>query len=460
MLGAARVLCALLVVLLPWWYGGVTAGAEALLLGATGLAAACCALARIGVDGRPAGPPRGGRRALLVFAGAAAALAVAGWTTVSLPRGMVEWLSPATLEWRAPEPAGAPAWVPLAPAPDAAWSAWLRALACVVLAWTAWQVTRRSAHALVVVGAIAASGTAVAAYALLGTLSGGALTLHTAAGHGARAHGPFVNPNHLATTCAMTLPVLIALWRWKWRDREGVVRKRPALQITLTGAILVVVAALLASLSRGGMLAAAVGGAVYWWAARPATLPPAGAPPAAPWRRGVPVVAVVVLFALAFGVGPMLDRFALIEQQGNTRAVGWAMAWAIGWDFPLFGAGLGTFAELSPAYQPAGAPGWWDAAHCDWLDWWAATGLAGVVPMALAVGGWVWAFGRVRSRALRSTRRQAVAAAGGALAAVSWHAVVDFPFQIGAIAATAAVLAGLALGLVDQPERQPDGSGA
>jgi hypothetical protein len=452
MLGAARVLCALVVILLPWFYGGVTAGADAVLLGGAGLAAACCALARIGVDGRPAGPPPGGRAATIAFTGAWVALGVAALTLLPLPRGLVEVVSPASVAWRAPEPAGAPAWIPIALAPDATHAAWWRACACVVLAWTALQVTRRSQDALWLMVAIVVAGVAASVYALLGSLSGGALSLHPGIGASSRASAPFVNPNHLATLCAMTLPLLVALWRWKWRDRQGAVRKRPALQIVLIGAMLCVTAALLASVSRGGILAAGVGGIVFWWAARP----PAdreGDKPA--WRRIAPVVAVVALFALAFGVGPMLDRFVLIEQQGNTRAVGWSMAWEIGCDFPWLGAGLGTFGELSPAYQPASAAGWWDAAHCDWLDWWAAAGVLGLSPLAVAIGGWLRSFSRVRRQRLRSTRRLAVGAAGAALAAVAWHAVLDFPFQIGAIAAVAAVLAGLVPALVDQPTRMP-----
>lgn len=451
MLGVARILCALLCVILPWFYGGVTPGADALLLGGAGLAAACCALARIGVDGRPAGPPPGSRPARLCVWAAMAALGVAGLACVPLPREVVAVLSPASVAWRAPEPPGAPAWITIALVPDAAFAAWIRAVACALLAWTALQVTRRSHHALWLFAAIGGGGALVAVYALLDSLSGGALSLHPAPGASARAHAPFVNANHLATACAMTLPVLLALLRWKWRDTEGHLRRRRALQIALVGAVLAVVAALLASVSRGGILAAGLGVAVFWWAARVPPKRAAGGAVVPAWRRALPVAALVAGFALAFGIGPLLDRFALIEQQGNTREVGWAMAWAIGWDFPWFGAGLGTFAAISPAYQPVGASGWWDAAHCDWLEWWAATGLLGTVPVVAFVGAWGNAFARVRDPHLRTTRRLAAAACGGALAAVAWHAVVDFPLQIGSIAATAAVLAGAGLALADPP---------
>jgi hypothetical protein len=400
----------------------------------------------LGVDGRPLRVVAGGGPARVALVAAAAGLGWALLACLPLPRGLVGVCSPATLQWRAPEPPGdPPAFLPIALAPDASMGAVWRAAAAIMCGWVALQVVRRSADALWILGPVGVGGALAAGYGVAGVLSGGALTAwHTPVGAtaGARAHAPFVNPNHLATACALALPCLAAMVWWR---RKGSLHASGgmALRIAGVGAILVTLAGLVATLSRGGALAALGGAAVFALLARPAR---AEAPArGAGWRLGVPVAAAAGLFVLAFGLEPLLARFADVGGDGVQRAAGWRMALAMWGDFPVFGAGAGTFGALSRAYQPADVAGTWDAAHCDWLDLAARGGLpalaAGLVVLfAVAVGCW-----RVRHAGVRTARRMAVAAAGAGLAALAWHAVVDFPLQMPALAASGAALAGLAL---------------
>jgi hypothetical protein len=132
------------------------------------------------------------------------------------------------------------------------------------------------------------------------------------------------------------------------------------------------------------------------------------------------------------------------------------MALAIFGDFPVLGAGAATFGPLSPAYQPVGVSGAWDAAHCDWLDLLARTGIGGLAAALVACGAVATACWRARGASVRTARRMAVAAAGGGVAAVAWHAVVDFPLQMPALAAWTAALAGLGLAAGDTAAARED----
>jgi O-antigen ligase len=279
--------------------------------------------------------------------------------------------------------------------------------------------------------------------------------------------GPFVNRNHFAGYMLLVIPIglggLADAWR-RFRRRLGGradLRRRFVATGTPEGTRLVyaalpplvAIAVLIASLSRGGMLAFVASLLLAVIGLRRA--------------RGTPVWASGPLFAAValcwFGLERLEVRFLRAPEDAPGRTVVWSESLALV-DGPrwLTGCGFNTFAAAFsrvPAWRlPAGAtpwpeavrdalesgarvgyrvprelPGviWYREAHNDWLQLLVETGLPG-----LAVG--VWA----ALAAVLAARRDPwlFAALFGPLA----HALVDFDFQIPAIAALFVVLAALA----------------
>ncbi len=448
---AARALLAARLAALPWPYGGVTGTGEAILLGGVGLLLLLCAgEALLG----PPLPTPGGRAGRVAVAAAATTAAWALLGAAPLPRGLVGSLSPAALAWRAPEPLGPADPVFLSLAPDATAAAGVRGLAFAGLLWATLRVVRRSRDGLAVLLPVGLGGAAIAAYGLLSYLAGGAPFHAPGPGDSApllarRAHAPFVNANHLAAACAAAIPCLLALLASRRRAAprlgEGGAAPGAGPRVLLLGALLGTAGALAATLSRGGAAAALFGAGAY------ALLASRAGPRRTLLLLGL-ALALAGAFTVAFGLDPLLSRWSLAGGDAASRAASWRMALRIAAEFPLTGAGAGSFGDVSPAVQPPDVPGAFDAAHCDPLDLLAGCGVPGLalgaaavlVVLARAFGPW--------PEGLRSARVAAAAAGAGGLLALLVHSGVDFPLQMPALAAWAAALAGLALASLTPPD--------
>lgn len=267
--------------------------------------------------------------------------------------------------------------------------------------------------------------------------------------------GPFVGPSHFAGYLAMILPLaLVATISPRClaaRGREAAVRALGGL------AGLVLLAALLLSLSRGGWLAAITAAGLLLTillsapvAARPALL-----------RRSRPRVITVSLVLAGAAVtlvlvlvGPALrtDLDLRIAESVATqdtllaRLATWTSTLTMARDFPLFGVGLGAWQDLFPRYASRWSPAAFLAAHNDYLELLAETGVAGV-----SLAAW---FLLVATRRLRRALGEVgardlpvMAALVAALAGVAVHEVCDFNLQIPASALLFTLLLGLALRL-------------
>jgi O-antigen ligase len=139
---------------------------------------------------------------------------------------------------------------------------------------------------------------------------------------------------------------------------------------------------------------------------------------------------------LLVGLGPDLQVVSLAEQAlTKARATLWHDALAITADHPVFGAGPGTFAELSPTALSDSDLRW---AHSAYLQAAAEMGIPGAV-LLLAI--LLWAFGGL----VRSHQDERLVVIGIAAAiAFTVHAGIDYIAHFPALVILVALLTGLA----------------
>jgi O-antigen ligase len=127
------------------------------------------------------------------------------------------------------------------------------------------------------------------------------------------------------------------------------------------------------------------------------------------------------------------------------RTAIWRDTVRIAADFPLFGTGYGTFAEVYPSYQTAHPGREVRHAHNDWLQLAAEGGLAGSVAVLVLVGSYGSAAARLLGR--RRDREAIVLGLGGVGGVLVFllHAGVEFNARIPANALWFTVLAALTL---------------
>jgi O-antigen ligase len=170
-----------------------------------------------------------------------------------------------------------------------------------------------------------------------------------------------------------------------------------------------------------------------------ATLVAAVAAPLAVRRKGLALTAAGVLsVCLAVLVGTESLAQQVARGARDSRLGIWQNSLEMVPDFPVFGSGLNTFGTIFMRYQAVNRNEWVNAAHNDYLQALTDGGIVGlVIALALSV--------QLLGNALRGVRAGAleVGLLGSVLASCT-HALVDFNWQIPAIAATFCLLAGLA----------------
>lgn len=220
-----------------------------------------------------------------------------------------------------------------------------------------------------------------------------------------------------------------------------------------------IVGANIFSMSRGGLLAlllATTVGLLLWL--RTAPRPP---------RLDAIIVVVSAGFGLLvwFGLAKMEARYATLfknETAWDSRGLLWSGAVRAAADFPIWGSGFGTFAQVEPLYraQPLVKDQEivFDHAHNEYLE---ALVEGGVVRLALTLLMMVLVF-RFGWRALKVHRTQPegglVLGALLALMTVAAHSVVDFGVHLPAIAALIAVIAAQLCALGKETGTAPAGA--
>lgn len=263
--------------------------------------------------------------------------------------------------------------------------------------------------------------------------------------------GGFPSSNSAATVLAMglilALGVLFAYvgtWRSEWHSSGGLLFTREG-NITLLLAFVCIAAAagLVMTKSRG-----AVGVAVFMvpvllllvafsrsWLAVVVTL-------------GV-ILLLVIVPIIALGAGEVRQSLgdtvgAFLNPFGeDVRLQGRESAWRIIGDFPLFGTGLGTFADAFPVYKIHGPNLYF--AHCDVLQWWAETGLVGLALAGAALGVAAWTVVTGYRRLKDRFARRLLIAVSLAATVFLLHGLVDFPMAIPGVAIVFVALLGAAV---------------
>ena len=256
------------------------------------------------------------------------------------------------------------------------------------------------------------------------------------------ASGTFVNRNHYAAYLVMCLSVGIGVliaslsgavhrdWRELLRElARWAITPKMALRLFLV----TMVVALVLSRSRMGNMAffaaLLVTGAIALFLSRKAT------------RSMVLLIASLIAIDV-FVIGAYFGSQRLMERIGETSlvledrdelAVYAIRMWR---EFPVFGAGMGSFSSVFPRYSAEGTPAAYTHAHNDYLEFAAEAGLVGLAPLAVAV---VLSFGaalRAQYRRRDPVMRGVSFAAMMGILALMIHSATDFNLQIPAIALT------------------------
>ena len=174
------------------------------------------------------------------------------------------------------------------------------------------------------------------------------------------------------------------------------------------------------------------------------------------------MAASAVAGALAFTVWlvaqPLFDRLGTITDAASlaARTGIWSDTLRLAADFPFFGSGFGTFAEVYPRYQTAHAGHRVFHAHNDWVQLLAEGGLAGTLAVLALVAGYAAA---AVKRLARRRDREAIALGLGGLAgllAFLLHSFAEFNAHIPANALWFTVLAALTLKSLSGRMAAPD----
>lgn len=256
--------------------------------------------------------------------------------------------------------------------------------------------------------------------------------------------GPFINKNHFAGLLALWLPLGVGMLASGAVPREKRVLTAFACVVSLVAVAL--------SRSRAGLLCVGAGvlaavGLAALGSLRASDAISRGRAVAGAVGFGLLLVVVALLGVQWVGSEPVVTVFAnlpadLATSQAVSRPGIWADTWHMVEDRPVFGHGIGTFAVAFTQYGRAVGSATVLAAHNDYLQLLAETGVVGLM---LCLGF----FGLLARSAwfALSRRGQSVRAVGAGAAAgcfgLMLHELVDFNLQIPSNAIAFLLLAAL-----------------
>ncbi|MFZ2089196.1 MAG: O-antigen ligase family protein, partial [Desulfobaccales bacterium] len=265
--------------------------------------------------------------------------------------------------------------------------------------------------------------------------------------------GTFINSNHAAGYLGMAVLLSFGLFlaRWPGCDMPPAARRgrswwrfwsraehlEPLVRRSFFFLpLLILLVAFFFAASRGAILALAMGLAlmgILWLGRQKARWPF--------YLLGV-FLGGVALYSLWLGGGAVFAR--TITLNDPARYIAFSGSLRLFQDFPLLGAGLGAFDDLSFTFTPATLTKTrLIYAHNDWVQLLADTGLLGFVIVA---GGWLLFYCRL-IKLWRRRQDPWVRGLGlgglAALASGAFHALVEFPFRIPAYSLTYAATAAL-----------------
>ncbi len=283
--------------------------------------------------------------------------------------------------------------------------------------------------------------------------------------------GPFINRNHFACYANLCIGlgvgVLVYLRHAEAARETGgsggpgelALLLRP--RVLCAGlALVLMLAAVAICLSRGGLVALLAGGGVCLGL----SLTRRRRPPQV-WGGLLVAAAAVGLVAwLSFqAVQARLGTLWRGDALEEIRPRLWARVLTLWWDFPVWGAGFGSFFHLEPLTRAPGQDRHFYFAHADndWLELLLEGGTVGVILAVAAVGLIYWLGGRAFRR-LRGSRIAGLwLGAFFALTTVTVHGFFDYGLHIPAVTLLATVIAAqLSVRKIPEPSARPGPSEA
>ena len=265
--------------------------------------------------------------------------------------------------------------------------------------------------------------------------------LYAITNHGSLA-GFFANSNHMATLLVATLPFLVAIYgagRRQGSSRRG---SASAGQLALLGgAMLVVLTGLLLNRSLAGLALGLVAiGATALVRVRLDQ-------PRARW--GLAAVGIVGLVAVAAIIASPLQNnltTAGAQRDASSRYTSFGNSLRATADHFPIGSGVGSFAEVYPAYEdPNRVDRWYiNHVHNDFIELALETGLPGILIIAAFILWWMQRVTAIwRAPEIDPFARAATIASG----AILLHSMVDFPLRVTGISAVFAFCVALMVGV-------------
>ena len=153
-------------------------------------------------------------------------------------------------------------------------------------------------------------------------------------------------------------------------------------------------------------------------------------------------VVVALFLAVAFGMGPLLERFS--DDQADLRGATSVTVLEASTAYLPFGSGVGSFVPVYASVEPIDTMkfAFWNHAHNDLVEVWLETGVLGAGILAAFLLWWVAA----TFRAWRSASTSGASIAQAAVivtALLMVHSLVDYPLRTLALAGVFALACGL-----------------
>jgi O-antigen ligase len=260
--------------------------------------------------------------------------------------------------------------------------------------------------------------------------------------------GLFSNRNHQAAFLLCLLP-LAAVFAGEFRGLAEDWRSLPPLLAVLYFFVGIIGVAVIHSRAGifligpavvGGVAVVATGGGLlrhHWRAAAGLAL-------------GGVVAGVAVL---AFGLGPILDRF---NDSGELRFEGWPIVLKAAQSYLPLGSGIGSFDTIYRSVEPLTqvTTVYFNHAHNDYLELWLETGLAGAGLFAIFVL-WFLARALVIWTHPRVPGRNLAAACSVLIVLLLAHSLLDYPLRTEALAVLAAFACGTMAAFRAKAEAKP-----
>ncbi|QJR15668.1 O-antigen ligase family protein [Usitatibacter palustris] len=390
------------------------------------------------------------RRAWPVFALFALWIALQALHIIPLPREWVASLSPeaARMHALADPLVGMREWLTLSIEPHASRVAFFKTLAYVAIFFLTLALVNRRERVRQLARVLVYAALVHAVIGVLLHLSGSTLQwFGTPVSHADSASGPYANRNHFAGYLEMMLALGIGLLIAGLSDRRAETWKAffrqtlewmlsPKMLLRLTLCILVI--ALTTTHSRMGNTAffasLIVAGVIGIALSRKAT------------RNTVVLLVSLVVIDLVivgswFGVEKLaarIEQTTIADVQEREDPATHTLKLVE--DYPVLGAGPGTFYVAFPRYRPASVVLFFDYAHNDYAQFAAESGLLGLALLALVVAVSLAAAVLAQARRRDPLMRGMAFASIMGVSAILIHATVDFNLQIPANAVFFVVL--------------------